>query len=288
MHKACVYEYEPFIAEYYDFIPLYANRADLAFYLHWARRAGGAILELGCGTGRILIPTAVALAEVEGAPRFPIVGLDLSEPMLAKCRQKLARQAKAVQQRVRLVHGRMTDFDLGEVFSLVTAPFRCFQHLLRVEDQLATLHCVHRHLRMGGKFILDVFQVLPQALLDPEWTKEREDTPTVELPDGRKLRRTNRVIAFHRAEQYNEIEMIYYVTHPDGRTERLLQVFSFHYFFRYEVEHLLERCGFRLVELFGNYDGSPLSNDSPEMIFVAEKYENLTDEPRPPEAGAGN
>jgi len=59
-------------------------------------------------------------------------------------------------------------------------------------------------------------------------------------------------------------------------------------FFCYEVEHLLERCGFRVVELFGNSDGSPLLNNSPEMIFVAEKYKDFTDGPWLPEASAGN
>jgi hypothetical protein len=47
--------------------------------------------------------------------------------------------------------------------------------------------------------------------------------------------------------------------------------FTVRYFFRYEVEHLLARCGFRVVEVFGDFDRSPLADASPEMIFVAEK-----------------
>ena len=71
------YEDQSFVAEYYDFIPGYAGRPDLEFYLDFSRSAGGKILELGCGTGRILIPTAAAGCH--------IVGLDISEYMLAKC-----------------------------------------------------------------------------------------------------------------------------------------------------------------------------------------------------------
>jgi hypothetical protein len=85
------------------------------------------------------------------------------------------------------------------------------------------------------------------------------------------LKRTHRLAALHRAEQYNDIEMIHYVTHPDGHTERLVQAFPFRYFFRYEVEHLLARCGLKVIELFGSFDRSPLEDNSPEMIFVAEK-----------------
>lgn len=263
------YEDQSFVAEYYDFISGYAGRPDVEFYLDFSRSASGTILELGCGTGRILIPTAAA--------GYPIVGLDLSEYMLAKCREKLQRQHREVQERARIVQGNMTHFDLKETFTLITTPFRSFQHLVSVDDQLACLRCAHRHLAKGGKLILDLFQANPRRMHDPVYTKESEDSPEVELPDGRKLRRTSRTAAFHRAEQCNDTELIYYVTYPDGRTERLVQAFPFRYFFRYEVEHLLARCGFRVAELFGDYDRSPLTDDSPEMIFIAEQCTDSVD-----------
>jgi hypothetical protein len=64
--------------------------------------------------------------------------------------------------------------------------------------------------------------------------------------------------------------MIYTVTHPDGQKERHVFAFTIRYFFRYEVEHLLARCGFRVSAVYGNFDRSPLQDASPEMIFVAE------------------
>ena len=185
--------YERALAEYYDHVPLYADRADVEFYAGLARAASGKVLELGCGTGRILIPTAAA--------GCTIVGLDLSEAMLEKCRAKLAQQPAEVQQRVRLVQGNMAAFDLAEKFSLATIPFRGFQHLLRVEEQLACLREIQRHLQPAGRLVFDMFHVLPQGMYDPEWTKEREDTPETQLADGRRFRRTNRITAFHRAEQ---------------------------------------------------------------------------------------
>jgi SAM-dependent methyltransferase len=263
MNDPSRYPYLPFVAEFYDHIPLYANRPDVGFYVDWARRASGPVLELGSGTGRVLIPTAAAGCRV--------TGLDSSGPMLAKCLEKLVKQPGEVRQRVRLVESKMTNFGLRETFSLVTAPFRGFQHLLTVEDQLSTLLCVHRHLATGGKFIFDVFQVHPQAIFDSAWTEEREEGPEIALPDGRTLRRTNRVTAFHRAEQYNDIELIHYVTHADGSAERLVYAFPMRYFFRFEIEHLLARCGFHLLELFGDFEGAAFRDDSPDMIFVAEK-----------------
>lgn len=254
-------EYDAFLAELYDHIPPYATRGDVDFYVGLACAAQGKILELGCGTGRILIPTAAAGCE--------IVGLDLSQPMLARCEQKLRAQPPEVQARARLVRGGMTDFNLEETFALVTTPFRSFQHLLRVEEQLACLRAAYRHLQAGGRLVLDVFQV------DLRWMEvreeETEDFPETSLPDGRRLRRTYRTAAVHWAEQYKDVELIYTVSHPDGRRERRVQSFPFRYFFRFELEHLLARAGFALVEEFGNYDRSPLGDGSPEMIFVAEK-----------------
>ena len=83
-----------------------------------------------------------------------MTGLDLSPHMLSICRDKLSRQPEEVRDRVRLVEGDMTRFDIGETYSLVTAPFRPFQHLFTVEEQRACLECVNRHSVSGGKLIL--------------------------------------------------------------------------------------------------------------------------------------
>jgi SAM-dependent methyltransferase len=257
------YSEREFIAKYYDYLPVVSGRRDVEFFLAYARAAGGPVLELGCGTGRVLIPVAA-----EGCR---IVGLDVSELMLKQCRAKTQSQPREVQERIRLVQGDMTNFDLGEVFHLVTLPFRPFQHLLSVSEQLACLGCVCRHLVPGGKLILDLFHTDARRMHDPVFRQESSPHPDVTLPDGTRVRLAERIAAFHLAEQYNEVELIYYVTHPDGQSERLVNAFPVRYFFRYEVEHLLVRSGFRVAELFGNYDKSPLQDDSPEMIFVAER-----------------
>lgn len=269
MNRFGGYQDQPLLPELYDFIPPYAERRDVEFYVDLARRANGKVLELGCGTGRVLIPTAAAGCEV--------VGLDLAANMLAKCREKLESQPREVREHARLVQENMVNFNLGETFNLITTPFRPFQHLLSLEEQLGCLRSVNRHLEEGGRLVLDVFHPDPRQLHDPKYTKESEEFPEVQLPDGQRFRRTSRIVAFHRAEQYNEVELTYYVTHPDERHERFAERFPLRYFFRYEVEHLLARSGFRMVELFGDFDRSPLRDDSPEMIFVAEKLGSPVD-----------
>jgi len=176
-----------------------------------------------------------------------------------------------VQERVQLVRGNMIDFDLKQTFDLITAPFRALQYLISVEQQISCLHCVSRHLKVGGRFVFDVFQVDPSRIDNPELTEEAEEFADVLLPDGRRLGRSHRIAAFHRAEQYNDVELIFHVTYPDGGTQRLVLSFPFRYFFRYEVEHLLALTGFKVIHLFGNFDRSELTDRSDEMVFVAEK-----------------
>jgi SAM-dependent methyltransferase len=255
--------YDSFVAEYYDFLPTVTGRADLDFYLAEAKKSCGPVLELGCGTGRVLLQIARA--------GFRVTGLDLSEMMLRRCREKLASEPHEVQERISLHRGDMADFDLGEKFGRIIVPFRPFQHLLEVREQLACLRCAHRHLEPGGRLILDLFQTDPRRMHDPAFLNEEIVESEATLPDGRKLRLASRLSAFHRAEQFNDCELIFYVTHPDGRTERLVFAFPLRYFFRYEVEHLLARCGFRVAELYGDFDRTPLSAESREMLFIAEK-----------------
>lgn len=121
---------------------------DVEFYLDSARRFGGPILELGTGTGRVLIPLADAGHEV--------VGVDLSRPMLDRAAAKL-RERPEPTSRVRLVEGDMTSFDLDQQFALALVPARSFQHVVTPEGQRLALNCIRRHLLPGGHLILDLF-----------------------------------------------------------------------------------------------------------------------------------
>lgn len=251
------------IAGLYDHVGVYRDRPDREFYLEAAREAGPPVLEIGSGTGRVLIPTARAGIE--------ITGLELSPSMLSICRQRLLAEPDQVRARVELVEGDMRRFDLDRTFKLVTIPFRAFQHLVPVEDQLACLGSIRRHLEPGGTLILDLFNPSLEALMRPVGV-EAEDTPETLLPDGRRLSRTFQITSQDRATQANQVELIYHVTHPDGRTQRLVHNFAMRYLFRYEAEHLLVRAGFEIVAVYSGYDRSPFGSTYPgELIFVARK-----------------
>ncbi len=249
------------LPELYDHIPLYRDRKDVAFYVDLCRAAAGEVLELGCGTGRVVIPAAEA--------GCIITGLDQSGFMLDRCRAKLLARAPDVQKRVTLVEANMTNFTLDRSYGLATVPFRPLQHLVSVEEQLAFLTCVHRHLEPGGKLALDVFYPHLPTLTSPVNSEEIEDTPEVTLADGRRMRRTYRLTAKHLAAQTNDVELIYYVQDPAGTATRIVQAFPLRYFFRFELEHLLARAGFQVQDLFGSLDRSPFTDSSTEMIVIA-------------------
>ena len=256
-------EYGP-VADLYDHVTVYRDRADIAFFVEAASTAGGPVLELGCGSGRVLIPTARAGVD--------IVGLDASPQMLGVCAARLAEESATVQQRATLVQGDMRSFDLGRTFALITIPFRPFQHLLTVEDQLACLACVRRHLADEGRLLFDVFNPSLDALASTPINEEIGHEPEFATPDGRRVIRCFKIVKTDRFEQVNDVELVYYVTHPNGTKERLVHAFGMRYLFRYEAEHLLARAGLAVEHVYAGYDKSEYGSTYPgELVFVARK-----------------
>jgi SAM-dependent methyltransferase len=254
--------YDPIISSLYDFVPVYASRGDVAFYVDEALAAGGSVLEAGCGTGRILIPTARAGVAIDG--------LDESPDMLAQCAAKLQLEDSTLRERVELHQSDARSFHLGKIFALVTAPFRVLQHQIAVDDQLRFLAAVRRHLRPGGRFVFDVFNPSFAALVAADGV-EQEDVPDTPLGDGRSFRRTGRVRRVRFVDQVSEIDLIYYIkTGPHAEPVRTVQSFDMRWYLRDELVHLLSRAGFTIAALYGDFDRSPLTDTSKEIIAVAQ------------------
>ena len=245
----------------YDHVGAYGSRADVAFYVDEVSSADGKVLELASGTGRVLLPIARSGKE--------IVGVERSRGMLDRCREKLAAEPSDVQARVRLHSADIRDFALEDRFAVVIIPFRAMQHLLSVDDQLACLDCIRRQLVPGGRLVFDVFN--PDfARLSATTGEEFEDTPDTLLPDGSHFRRTGRIVAVHRVDQVNDVELIYHITPAGGgEVERRVHAFPMRWYLRFELEHLLARAGFSLECFYGNFDRSPLSDASPEIVVAA-------------------
>jgi SAM-dependent methyltransferase len=258
-----MYDAFPDLPAIYDSVPAYVARRDVQFYVDEATDVRGSVLEVGCGTGRILLPIARSGRAIDG--------LDASPEMLDRCRTKLREEPDAVQRRVTLHQGDARSFDIGRQFALVTAPFRVMQHLTTTEDQLAFLDSAARHLAPGGQLVFDVFNPNFAALVSADGV-EKEDTPNTTLPDGRSFRRTGRVARVRWIDQVSEIELIYYIAGRRGEpVERHVMSFEMRWFLRAELVHLLARAGFRVRSIYGDFDRSPLTDKSPEQIVCAER-----------------
>jgi SAM-dependent methyltransferase len=257
------YDTTPDFGAFYDAVPLYSTRGDVAFYLEEAARAGqsSTVLEIGCGTGRLTLPLARA--------GHAVTGVDLSPAMLARAGAKAAGEPPEVRARVTLLEAdaRRLSHSASATFDVAIAPFRVMQHLVTIEDQLAVLTGARERLRPGGRLVFDVFN--PSfGMMTRDRSAEVEDTPEQPLPDGRMLRRTVRVTAVHWVDQVSDIELIYYVRRGD-HTERIVQAFRMRFFTPSEVAHLVTRAGFRLDALYGGFDRRPLDDAAPEIVVVA-------------------
>lgn len=258
------YDRAPFIPELYDYVVRYAARPDIGVYVETARNYGGPVLELGCGTGRILIPTARAGIDISG--------LDASKNMLAVCRAKLDAEPLDVRRRTDLYHGDIRSFDLGRRFQLITLPFRPFQYLLTVEEQLACLRAIWHHLEPDGRLVFDLFNPSVHNLAKPVDPAETDAEPPFVHPDGRTVTRRNRILERDLANQTFAGELVYDVTHSGGRTERLVHQYRLRYLFRFEAEHLLARTGFATDHVYSGFDYAPYGSQYPgELIFVARR-----------------
>ena len=266
MDRAGGYQDYDFIAELYDHVTTYSTREDVEFFVDEARRSGGPVLEVGCGTGRVLIPTARAGIEA--------TGLDLSEHMLERCRENLAAETEEVRELVTLVREDMRNFELAKKFRLATIPFRPFQHLTEVEDQLACLRSIREALVEDGRLILDLFNPKLEALLADNIGREIVENIEFSLPDGSLVRRHYLIRSRDLFNQVIRSDLIYYLNRPDGREERLVHAFPMRYFFRFEAEHLLARSGFEVENVYSGYDRSPFGSAYPgELILVARRLD---------------
>ncbi len=236
---------------------------DLPFWQSLAEATAGPALELACGTGRLLLPLARAGTEA--------VGLDASPSMLAVAGRKLAQEPPEVQARCRLVEGSMAGFSLGEQFGLIYLPARAFQFLLAPEEQRSCLACCARHLRPDGLLAIDVFR--------PELSRLTADGGVEEAPaefpgpEGMAVRWSAHT-DYDIANQRLRSRWRYERTAPGGETTISEHLLELRYFFRFEMEWMLEACGFTVEELYGSFDRSEFASDSPEMIFVARRAES--------------
>jgi SAM-dependent methyltransferase len=267
---------EPFEdAALYDF-EYRRRRADVNFYRRLAveRRSVGAgpLLDLACGTGRLMLPLL--------RDGHTVLGLDRSRPMLARAAWRLARLSPARQARALLLRADLRSFALRARFSLAISAFHSLQHLIDDRDLLACFRAVRRALVPGGWFAFDLLPPDEAWLaLDParRWARTRFRHPTT----GERLVYTTNH-HYDPSRRALHIRLYYQVVDARGHRRGAEQVRRLcqRQLEPAEVARLLDRAGLEIVAQFGGFDGRPLcgtdDGSDEQHIYVARPLRKKT------------
>lgn len=230
------------------------GRRDVAFWRSLARRTGGPVLELGCGTGRVVLPLVRA--------GVPIVGIDRSQAMLARARQRLS----PCTQGPRLVRGDIASlpFERGS-FSVVIAPYGILQSLLSDRVLTRTLDEVARVVRSGGLFGVDLVADVPRwEQYDRRLTLRGRSGPhglPVALVESVRQDRARKLTIFD--QEYIEGK-------GAGRRVTRFSV-AFRTLSVPDMAQRLERAGFCIDALLGDYKGAPWDPRSDTWLILARR-----------------
>jgi SAM-dependent methyltransferase len=244
------------IAPFYDVEHAHFDE-DVDFYLQYAEMQTGPLLELACGSGRLLLP----LAE-QG---YALTGVDSSEKMLALARHQL-RQAE-LSDLVTLVQQDITALQLPQQYSLAFIALGSFSHLTTRKSQQQALAAIRRHVTTGGTFIIDISNADARYMENLSGQVLHQGTWT--LKDGTLL---THMVSPASSRSYHLLELThFYDQYSQGGPLNRTHVTTYLYLFdRSEMELLLAQAGFNIKETFGDYDLNPYTLESSRMIFIAE------------------
>jgi ubiquinone/menaquinone biosynthesis C-methylase UbiE len=247
-----------------DYAPFYdwenartLGRRDVPFWKNLALHAGGTVLELGCGTGRISIPL--------GRAGVPLLGIDRSEPMLVRARTRIRRSR--LSGRVRLLRGDIRFLPLPKhATAMVMAPYGILQSLLRERDLAATLAEVHRVLEPGGTFGLELVADLPS------WEEYRK---RVSLKGWRGRSGGSHLTLVETVRQDPKRHLTIFDQEFTERAGSRKRVHRFSLTFRTlsvpQMTRRLEKAGFGVTALLGDYRGGPWDPRADVWVILAKK-----------------
>lgn len=229
---------------------------DLELYGILARRTGGPVLELGCGTGRVIIPLAGA--------GFEVHGIDLSDALLAIAHGKARDQGAAVT----LERGDMRRLVVKRPYGLVLCALDTFLHLGNTDDHVDTAEAAFNALRPGGILAIDVFHPTLDRLAALDGVLRVQSTFK-----GSGKSTVTHLVSWDIDPATQVIDTLHYYDSAgaDGSLQRHSSALRLRYVHRYEMELVLRAAGFRQIELYGSARLEPFHADSARMVFVATK-----------------
>lgn len=229
--------YEGYYSEFYEAVTGRTDY-DIALILEQAGKLaeGRKVLELACGSGRILMHLANR--------GFSVTGLDLSEDMLKICRKKQAQLPARLSSRIETVQGDMTDFKLGERFPLIVLSATSISLLRELHDFKRMLGTVERHLEPGGRFIFDY--VLSNQSHNSDYRGGRINSVTLNLgPDHKQFVLIGEE---ENLQQQSAVMNFYAEVIQNGETKRIFGSTFKKFFAEEDILQAIEESAFRIAE----------------------------------------
>jgi SAM-dependent methyltransferase len=247
------------IARYYD-----AENADktddLMFYSELAEQHGAPILDVGCGTGRVVFHLAQ-----EG---YVTHGIDSEYDMLERAKIKLSAYAHA-RDKLTFYHGDVLTYDMDsdKHFKMVLLSYNALMHFHSQDEQLALLRRLREWVAPDGVLVVDLPNA-GEAFASPDTDAVTLERTFIEPDSGNRVMQQS-VSYLDRAQQLMDVTWIYDELTEEGVVIRTVAPVIFRYIFYAELTLLLKHTGFDVDAVYGDYEGGAFENGCERLIVVA-------------------
>ena len=225
----------------------YNYKWDIKLIQNYAKKINGSVLELASGTGRLAYP----IIELG----LDYTGIELSNSFLQEANKKF-------KNKTNFVFGDIRDFDLKSTFDFIFIGFNSFLHNLTTMDAKNCLNCVLKHIHPKGQFLLSIFTPDPEFLY-------RDKNKLYPATDFFQFENSKcRILEKNQYDPESQINNLTWYIEKDGMVDSIQYSYSMRMFYPHEMDILFQEGGFIIQDKFGDYDSSPLDQDSNMQIYL--------------------
>lgn len=236
--------------------------SDLNFYLSELEKLGNDILEIGCGTGRVLIPLAKNGKNIDG--------IDPDKLRISFLKHKIKDFPREIISNIHVYETDLMNYETNKLYDAVIFPFRCFQHFYTDQERCDALEYSKKFLKKNGKIILDVYFTDISLISNCEkqlclYSEKNDQLNNIHIEK------------LYYKDQINYNDMWFqgywkYNVYLDGSLiNECLEEFKMAFYNLHQLRDLFVKCGFKVIAEYGDFNRNIIETNSSELIFILEK-----------------